>query len=334
MKTVLDAGLELVREIRERMEIDDEWSCSDPDGFRWWGYNLMQRVWAEPPHDSFGTKAQCVHAGTTILENVPDTEETRLVLSTLNTHADMSALVYSPDASTVSLHSTVYVHNDSLGWLTKLFGHAVALQAAKSSKSAEAFQQAFGGEIASSSHPTSGPRQTPDDMLDVIEEMYLPTGAEPCRYTTADFEQALQFSPRPWVLASGGKDGLVAEFAFSSDKPAMLASVLNEPIGTAMLQALVHTHPQLGSGLLLLLRLPCGFEEGEEMRLAQQLNEAESREWAATHFLGAWCMAPSGGLTFVSFLPSATYQPSLLINLLLSTYVRVKWVKKYLDNTM
>lgn len=65
MEIVHDAGLELVREIRKRMQIDDTWSCSEPDGFRWWGDNLMQRVWAEPARDSLGMKVQCIHASTT-----------------------------------------------------------------------------------------------------------------------------------------------------------------------------------------------------------------------------------------------------------------------------
>jgi hypothetical protein len=154
--SVQDVGLALVGDIRKRLQIDEKWSCSDPNGFRWWGDNLMQQVWADPARESYGLQVQCVHASTTILKDVPDRLSTRVVLSTLNAYADMSVLVYSPADGSVSLQSTVYVHDAIVGWLSPLFAHAVALQVAKASQRAAQFQQAFGGELATSSHPTTG----------------------------------------------------------------------------------------------------------------------------------------------------------------------------------
>jgi hypothetical protein len=143
------------------------------------------------------------------------------------------------------------------------------------------------------------------------------------------------------MLAFGGDAGepaLTAEFPFYDDRPAIMTG----RAGTALLIASAQErHPQLGSGVLLRLTLPDppggGSQELSQLsEIAHELNRAEAREWAPSHFLGAWCAhskQPVSGISFVTFLPAGVHAPGLLQAFILNSGLRARWAKEYLDRS-
>jgi hypothetical protein len=251
----------------------------------------------------------------------------------MNGFACLSAIVLDPETRRLSYRCSAYFHAENVEWLKLLFAMAVTHQVADAHARIGSLARTMGGQVTVSAHPRSGPRAAPDDMLNIIENFYVPAGRAPCRVTEADFQQLLN-SPlsRMWVLATGGRTGLTAEIPFYGDTPALNAARGGRSApGTALLQVSTdQPHPQLGNGVLIRLTLPVANEHG----LANALNLAEPREFAGCHFLGSWCSAPpsqGGGPTFVTFLPSMAATPDVLGALIMSSGLRAKWAREFLD---
>ena len=79
------------------------------------------------------------------------------------------------------------------------------------------------------------------------------------------------------------------------------------------------------SGVQLRLALPVE----EDAAIAQRLNANEAVQPDA-HQLGAWCLDPERGLSFVSFIPSAVYMPDLLRALVYHAAGRNEWARALL----
>ena len=154
-----------------------------------------------------------------------------------------------------------------------------------------------------SHHPSSGPRPDMDDMLNVIDLLYAPEGKGASPFTAAHFEAAAHLQPAPWREVH--------------TMAASLKAVLHAkqwPDATGILLATAEQrHPQLGSGLLLLLNIPTSHARELILSLSHELNAAEARDWARAYFYGAWCPGqdPYPGLTFAGFLPAQCCRPGL-----------------------
>jgi hypothetical protein len=95
------------------------------------------------------------------------------------------------------------------------------------------------------------------------------------------------------VMANGDAKGLSAEFPFQS-RTSLLTLTTDA------------RNPQLGNGVLSLLRLPVSFDEEDGIRFAHDLNRREFSTLTRSHFLGSWCWKDDT-LHFVTFLPNALY---------------------------
>jgi hypothetical protein len=171
-------------------------------------------------------------------------------------------------------------------------------------------------------------------MLNVIASFFAPRGEGSSPLTQADFKAAAGMQPQPWILANSGATGMTAEFPFSGDLPAMVAGRAETILLTA---SSTERHPQLGSGLLLQLRLPFNFTKQKAADMALNLNILEACEITYTHALGAWSLEPTGpGRTdaysamFVSFIPAAAYRKGLLDVLAMAMAVRARWIANML----
>lgn len=212
-----EAGNQLVRNIHRNLQIEPEWCIWDDQGFTWWGKDLAQRVWADPPQkDALGETFQRVHAETDVFDGFDDSEKHIALLNALNINATMSALVIAEDVpGRVRLCSSMLLYLDNATYVAHVFSTAVALQAA------EAFVTAswFPGEInaglvpAESAHPQSGPRLLGDEMLELIETGIKPVGEGTSRYEGAALEKLGKDLLRPPCLfATASPDGITAEF--------------------------------------------------------------------------------------------------------------------------
>ena len=319
-----DLGLQVLRKIHDALEVPGEWSLEAHRNFTWWAHHLAQHVWAEPPRTSNDIQVVRIHASTDVLRKVPDSEATVERLSAMNRFASLSALVWERESAEIMLHTAAYAHARNVSWLLPVLDAAVVLQAADAHAGVEELAAHFEAEPAESSHPSSGRRRDPDDVLDVVGNVYGRVGSDPSPFTEADFEATIRMEPRPWTEARQDGLGFTADLSLQGPGGAGQAEV------HATLQASAVTlHPRLGSGLTLRLALPHvqGRSAAEE---AAYLNLAEFREWTNSHIFGAWCKSGEDALSFVQFLPAAAYEAGLLSRLAWNLAVRGRWAASYL----
>jgi hypothetical protein len=241
-----DVGPQLLAFIYEQMKIDPEWSVREERSLTWWGHRLAQRIWAETVIIEDGDEIVRIHAETDVLRNVNTEAHATQSLSILNRNASLSAYVWNPESKKISLRSSAYFHSQNFPWLSVFFLSSVSLQAAEAHLQPDALAKLIGGEVDESAHPKNGFREQRDEMLDVIKLFYAPEGNNPSGFTKKDFHAAMELDPSPWLMANESEKGLTAEFPFPGCMPpTALLTVDNET-----------KHPQLGSGLFILLRLP------------------------------------------------------------------------------
>ncbi len=316
-----DMGPQVIEDLFQRMMIDEEWSVRRERSFTWWGHRLAQHVRAEPVRESFGDDVVRVQAMTDLLKSVPDNGRTSDLLSALNTHASLSAFLWDRSRGRVTLISSAYFHAQNLPWLRLTFAGACAIQAADAHIKVDGLAEMLGAAPDESHHPTSGPRTVADDMLNVIERLFAAEGQKPSPFSREDFDSLLELPSAPWLLANADDTALTAELPFPGCRPP-----------TALLRVdTEEKHPQLGSGALMLLKLPVSPGPEGAAVVSHKLNAAETTGWACSHQLGAWCSDPEvQGVTFVSFVPTALYKPGLLENLVYSMAIRARWANEFL----
>ena len=318
----LDSDVAVVLDdIYAKLRIDEEWSVREERCFTWWGHRLAQRVSVEKPRLFANQPITKLNIETDLWRDVPRTEKTAALVKMLNYTATLSAFVWDQQRGTIRLHASLYLDAENVETVTYLALNVTAMQAADAYIKIDGLCSLLKATPDESLHPTSGRRHEPDDMLNVIEQVYAPLGKGPSRFSEIDFESLAKTEAVPWVLATAGLDGLTAEFPFFGSEPAFLT--LEGPARTALFQVNTDApHPQLGNGVLLRLTLPVDADP-------VTLNLAESQEWTAFNQLGAW-FHNDRGVSFVTFIPNATFREGLLENLFWHTAARVKWAKETL----
>jgi hypothetical protein len=322
-----DPGVDEIHDLFEALQIDEQWCVREPRGFTWWAHRLAQRIWADEAADDDGYPVWIVRAQTDLLSDVTDDGSIAGKVGALNALASMSALVWHPEQRTITLNCAAYLHEGDAPWLQRSLMMAVALQVAEAHHHADAYAELLGATVNESQHPQSGARVEPDDMLNVIADSPARDDASP--YTTRDFEVAANMFVEMGLLASHGKASLAVEVPFTGDEPAAarISRGVTGPPQTALIQAYGDVeHPQLGSGLFVVMRLPITLEPPRAARVAADLNLQEAlTAFTHAHFFGAWCARPDEDISYVAFVPSAAWDPSLLLNFVLGVGVHARW---------
>lgn len=320
-----DLGQETVAYLFDAMQVDPEWSVREDRGGVWWPGEVAQRIWAEPPRDGPTGPVFDVRAETDVIAHVAPSERLTRMISVLNAHASLSALVYDEDQRSLRYACSMVIHQQNVSWAKQLLSLAIAIQAVDAIIKLDA-SELLGGVPAVSAHPTSGVRTFRDDMVNVVAESIAPHGSGASSpFSEEDFVSIEQLDPNPSVLTNFGESGLTAEFPFFGPRSGAQASIAGVAPETALLQITRNDrHPQLGSGCLVRLTLPVGPDtEGVSL----ELNRREATLASDCHFLGAWCVGPMG-LTFVTFLPAIAHRPGLLTNLFMNSAIRTRWARE------
>ncbi len=310
-----DLGVWLVDEVGYAFTLDEEWSVQTERGFDWWGRDLAQHVWSDPALDDDGFEIFRLHARTDLLRDFDPTDENLAKLNVCATCATTSGYLIDADAGTVSLASSMYVHEETAGWVTQTFKLACAIQAADAQIKASDLAEATGAAVAASAHPRSGARADLDDMLNVLEYVVAPAGERPSAWEGEEIEWTTSILRQGGgsVLTFGGASGLSAEFPFQSRTSLLTVSTRER-------------NPQLGNGVLLALRLPMNIDERDGVRFAAELTRRELSSLTRAHLLGSWCWRDEG-LHFTTFLPNIAHVgPGDLLNVVMAMGVRARWV--------
>ena len=314
-----DVGPEMINKAFETNQIDDEWSIRSDREFTWWGYEQAQRLWAAPPIRSQGVTVTKVHARTDVLRDVPDTDKTYQMLAVSNMMATLSPLIFDPDTGKIYYHSTAYLHEQNYWLVSDIFMLAASMQAADAFLAATFLTAEVDGEVDATAHPQSGERFEPDDMLNLLDAVVAPAGAEPSPFTSDDFAMLEDLDPNPSVHTNAGENGVTAEFPFSGGDPVMKSFDGGQPPQTALFQAFNNQpHPEVGNGCLVLLHVPLSTEDPV---VANKLNRLEAETEGGNHLLGAWAIGPRG-LVFTTFYPAMIHHPALLAGLLMGYSIR------------
>lgn len=333
---VLDCGRRSLDLLFESMMIDEEWSTREERAFQWWGHGHAQRAWAEPTRDDLGEPVSLVHVETDFLRNVEDSDKTYEDLDRLQTLSALSAFIFLPSEGKIRMHSTAYVHDGNYSWLSRLLLNVAGLQLLLTC-GAEGFEAVFPGAQADTTrHPVNGYRGTPDEMIEGLRGFYNGAKNSPVSVPRDGFKEACRLLKGFKVLALPGKAGLMAEFHFVGDYPALARQMAGKTgVETSLYGMLVDArHVIFGNGLTSLLTLPVEKPQVEGHRWCNRINLMESREWTGFHLLGTWLTSPVNddilGLGHRGFLPAFPVEPELLLNLALANGLRSKWVSSRL----
>jgi hypothetical protein len=210
------------------------------------------------------------------------------------------------------------VTKGNIGSHNNLISAAVALQVADAHAKCsdeEAIKKLFRSKPAFSNHPNQGPRRDIDDMLNVIDQMFVPKGKYISPFTAEGFQIAVQtYLPSSEARLLG--EDVIAPV---SERPG------SSPVALILWTASTR-HPQLGLGALLRISIPLQIKEDDAVKLGQQLNQVEYLLQTSCHGYGAWCSDHSiQGITYVTFLPAAVHRSGLVDILTLNTAKRAKW---------
>lgn len=325
----VDQGPRIVEILRDRFGAQPEWTVEAERGFTWWSGRLATAVVAGPPTILHGLSAVRVTTTTPLLREVPGTPDLARSLAAANARAAIDGLVWDPDARTIVLVTDTWCHAGN-AWLDPLVCSAAGLQPAIGDATVDALRADIGGEVATSSHPTSGLRTEPDELVEA-GAAFAAAGDRATPFTEGDL-RALARSPLGLLpFAVHGPDVLTAEVPFRSDDGAHAggsgpdrvrelvaaarrdrttppaaheAEWLAATPATALLRiAFSERHPDFGAGLAMRLRIPvrAGSSAAAD-DLAARLNRREVADLKIAPFVGAWS-TDGDAPVFVSFFP-------------------------------
>ena len=334
-------GRRALQAIRARLMIDPEWSEDHGDGLSWWSHRLRQRFRVEGPIDLDGLPTWWASFETDVAAGIEGSEEAKgLIAYAANRVSNLYATVVEGDR---------LKHRARVYFLPETLEHRIALltdRALLSNVDAHRIAETFVGQgatiglnggalrVDASAHPTSGPREVPDEMLTVRDTIFVPLGqAEAPRERRPDLAAAARY------LAGVTRPDLEVRVGRSDGSGLGTTFLSGDAMGAYNVQLGVR-HPILGLGALSLLRLlpRAGFaaedasDEGfaAARRACERLDAAEWRVWRPLLSLGAWVPDRVGAsdtlaLTHATFHPNATSVPGLGTDLAADALVRYAW---------
>ena len=298
----MDVGELALEEIHKLLLIDQAWTWRRPRGFSWIAHRLIQTTDASPVLESRGIKISRIVSRVTVIEDVgvPHTAAEKLV-GVINHLAVGSAYVYLSEERRVDAVVAHNVHDETLKMRSNQIGVYQMLALAFAELHSERLADSFQGRVATRHRASPGERAEADDMLNVVAAVYLPAGAGPSLFVdSAAIEHVHQLVRSTDFFSAGGSaDGIAIEVALG-DHDTTLIELKTDA-----------SHPHLGNGLGVFLKVRLNADEAEAARLANELNLLQFAAGAVVPAVGAWCLhtldgRPSLGHAF--FVPNAHVQ--------------------------
>lgn len=279
---------QLLTRFREAFIMDEEWSVQDPGILRWWGGPQPLILTADEPVDVQGDPTVRITAFVDLFTDVPDTRDLAFLINLRNTLASTGALILDPERSTVTMFCTYYAHADNEPVTTKfpafaLLMYTEALALAQLPELAE-----LCGSADSPAHPVSGIRADFDELIGFTDTQILPAGQQASRWGDSDGDEFAQMLANAGNTPHRSGASLTAHFPFL-DVP------VEDAHSTLILEPRTE-HPNYGSGLLALVKLPAVMPTDLAVQVGGALNIAEFKDFepAGRAAIGAWCAMPVG----------------------------------------
>jgi hypothetical protein len=327
-----DVGLEAVEAIFNLLQIDEEWSVRRPRGFTWWSYRLAQHVDATEPWEDDEFQLSRIRIRTEVVNSVDAAARPEKFLALANAQETLSAVVWDPQEGAITECCTGIVHQENVGWLSRMLATAAIIQNNAAHGRAQGLARVCGGVPAASNHPVSGERPEPDGMLGAPGQM-----AEEAKGAGRSFVGPLcsnlsDFLPGYELLGFSDDENFSCELPFVGRTPVAAKVALDLPgksdrPETSLLRIYPDVeHPNYGAGALVTLLLPLIFDPDQIPGLVNNLNLAEARSNTHSNLLGAWCPDPTNEeqntVAFTAFLPAILAEPTMLENQVVFQAVR------------
>jgi hypothetical protein len=327
-----DVGLEAIDRIFDMLQVDAEWSIRRPRGFTWWSYRLAQHIDATEPWQDDEYQLSRIRIRTEVVDSVDAATQPEQIVASANMQETMSAVVWDPQEQSISECCTGIVHQENIGWLSRLLVTAAIMQNNAAHGRAQALAEVVGGVAAASNHPTSGERPQPDEMLGAPGQM-----AQQARDAGRSFTGPLcaslgGFLPHYELLGFSDESNFSCEVPFTGTTPIAAKAALNLPghseqPETSLLRIYPDIeHPNFGAGALVTLLLPIVIAPDEIPAIANRLNLTEAKGNTHSNMLGAWCPDPTNEkrntIAFTAFLPDLLAEPGVLENQVVFQTVR------------
>lgn len=320
MQTTSDLGVEILDYLYRVMHIDDEWSIREPRSLTWWPHDFAQSIWADPPVDEDDLSIVRLHAETEYLQAPADTTAaTRLERALAEQMGDAvtSGLVYHPETGSYALHASMFLHRQNDDWARRTFQMAAGMQASEAAALRKELPRRDGVQAVVSTHPSSGPRREPDELLSLLPVVIEPAGQQANAWVDADgWRIAREMFAGHGVPVKAGKGRLEARFPWTDGTR-----------GNDIVVKLTtkDRHARLGAGLHGTLTVP-GSMGGRGSRIALALNRQEATRWTRQQFLGSWSVQDDR-LVFALFVPNILRRVSDLVAVLaVAMAQRARWV--------
>lgn len=320
----MDIGEQAVQEIYKGLLIDEAWSWRRPRGFSWIAHRLAQSLDASPLFENRGVMISRVASRVLVVEDVglPQTDAEKL-LSQLNRLAVGSAYIYIPERRSVESVLGHNIHEETMKYRSQEIATYQMVQLALAELDCERLAQAFHGKVACQQHSVSGERIEPDDMLNILRQMYLPAGATPSTFADgSEFEQVYQHVVNtPFFSAGGDSGGITIEVEFGNDDTTLIRLKTDEP------------HPHLGNGLGVFLNFRLNGDESLMAGLANQLNQLQFAPKEVVPAFGAWCLSTFSDhatLGHAFFAPNLHFRPGVALDCAMAAIQQALWVDQLL----
>ena len=320
-----DLRQEALDTVCSKLFIDPEWSVRDDDRLSWVGHRLCQTFSVVGPYESREMQVLRLSSTVPVIDDLnADPAKISDFLNLTNQLTVGDTLIWNRENGKVESRISCIFHEGTFDWRISQFIDLAIIQLVLLEHRADAFAEVFDGRVMEWSHPVSGERIVPDDMLNAVRHLYQPWGQEPSRFTSEDefktVEEWVKSVPLPLFTAGAADTGIAIE-------------VPTSPEDTALIQ--LHsdqTHPTLGSGLLVTIQVRLPESLGSDpLDFSSHLNRLECYEQTDSHQYGAWC-SKDGMLAHSYFLPNTPVVSSgISLDAAMGAVMRAVWVVNIID---
>lgn len=309
----------------EKLLMDREWVVREDGKLSWLAYRLRQTFSVLGPFESRGIQVIRISSKIPL---VTDTEaEPGKISEFLNYTNQLTVgdtLIWNHEATRVESHLSAIVHEETFDWRMSQFIDLAIIQLSMLESRADFFAEFFSGRILEWSHPVAGKRHVADDMLNIINDLFIPLGQDPSVFTEDHFtavEEHLNSYPSAPLFTEGASEtGICIEMPVNPEDTALIRLRSDQ------------SHPTIGNGLLvsIQIRLP-DYLNLDLLNFAEYLNWLECYGPEPLIGYGAWC-SKDEMLTHSHFLPNIRPQhPNTSVNAAMAAVNRAACAATVID---
>jgi len=320
-----DLRQEALDTVCSKLFIDPEWSVRDDDRLSWVGHRLCQTFSVVGPYESREMQVLRLSSTVPVIDDLKaDPAKISDFLNLTNQLTVGDTLIWNRENGKVESRISCIFHEGTFDWRISQFIDLAIIQLVLLEHRADAFAEVFDGRVMEWSHPVSGERIVPDDMLNAVRDLYQPWGQEPSRFTSEDefkaVEEWVKSVPLPLFTAGASDTGIAIEVATSPEDTALIQLHSDQ------------THPTLGSGLLVTIKVRLPESLGSDpLAFSSHLTRLECYEQTDSHQYGAWC-SKDGMLAHSYFLPNTPVVSSgISLDAAMGAVMRAVWVVNIID---